>query len=231
RSSLFLRSDSISSRSCSSRRRRWSTFCASAWSFQKSGWAARASSRVSSSFGRAASKIAPKVGSAFGQVLVATHQFVNGRHVETVLRVFVAKRRLLYTSSFREYQHHQRHEHRRVRENVTSASVERRCLEKSYRTDEHIRTKDLGLHEHAPVGIDNPADPGVGRSHQIAPLLDRPHCRLPEMLVRRGRLPEPGIIGNRREQLAAASYELTHESGIDDLITDRRADPMFSKRQ
>ena len=37
RSSLLLRSDTTRSRSCSTRRRRWRIFWASAWSFQKSG--------------------------------------------------------------------------------------------------------------------------------------------------------------------------------------------------
>ena len=70
----------IRSRSCSSRRRRCSTFCASAWSFQKSGAAARASRRVSSSSGRAASKITPQIGGALAEIFVAAHQIVDGRH-------------------------------------------------------------------------------------------------------------------------------------------------------
>jgi hypothetical protein len=55
-------------------------FCASAWSFQKSGAAARDSMRVSSSSGRAASKIAPQIGSALAEILVAAHQLVDGGH-------------------------------------------------------------------------------------------------------------------------------------------------------
>src|SRR5262245_51429288 len=55
-------------------------FCASTWSFQKSGAAARDSRRVSSSSRRAASKIAPQIRSAFAEILVTAHQFVDGRH-------------------------------------------------------------------------------------------------------------------------------------------------------
>jgi hypothetical protein len=55
-------------------------FCASTWSFQKSGAAARDSRRVSSSSRRAASKIAPQIRSALAEILVTAHQFVHGRH-------------------------------------------------------------------------------------------------------------------------------------------------------
>jgi hypothetical protein len=55
-------------------------FCASTWSFQKSGAAARDSRRVSSSSRRAASKIAPQIGSALAEILVTAHQVVDGRH-------------------------------------------------------------------------------------------------------------------------------------------------------
>src|SRR5262249_59613651 len=40
--------------------------------------------RVSSSSGRAASKIAPQIRSAFTQILVAAHQLVDGRHTSIV---------------------------------------------------------------------------------------------------------------------------------------------------
>ena len=56
-------------------------FCASTWSFQKSRGAALFSVRVSSSSGRDASKIAPQVCSAFAEILVAAHHFVDGGHV------------------------------------------------------------------------------------------------------------------------------------------------------
>jgi hypothetical protein len=55
-------------------------FCASTWSFQKSGAAARDSRRVSSSSRRAASKIAPQIRSALAEILVTAHQFVDGGH-------------------------------------------------------------------------------------------------------------------------------------------------------
>src|SRR5580765_1969513 len=82
RSSLFFLSDNISSRSCSSRRRRCRTFCASAWSFQKSSAADRASSLLSSSSGLAASKITPEIRGSLGEVLIAAHQVVDGGHGE-----------------------------------------------------------------------------------------------------------------------------------------------------
>lgn len=75
------------SRSSSRRRRRWRTFCASAWSFQKSGDAARASSLVSSSAGWEASKITSKFGRALHEVLVAACEFVeNESHRRSVYR-------------------------------------------------------------------------------------------------------------------------------------------------
>jgi hypothetical protein len=45
------------------------TFCASAWSFQKSAAAIRSSILASSSSGRAASKMAPQVAGAARQIL------------------------------------------------------------------------------------------------------------------------------------------------------------------
>ena len=68
---------SLRSRSSSSRRRRCSSFCASAWSFQKSGSATRASMSISSSAGVAASKIAPQVGGAARQILIPAKLFVQ----------------------------------------------------------------------------------------------------------------------------------------------------------
>ena len=183
----------IRSRSCSSRRRRCSTFCASAWSFQKSGAAARASRRVSSSSGRGASKIAPQIGSALAEILVAAHQLVDGSHAP-----------LLYT---------------RARDDATARPSRaptrtrrrRRCARRSvdvFRNRASPTTtagsKDRGALEHAPVRIDDAADAGVGGAHQIAALLDRAHRRLLEVLVRRRRRPEPGVVGDRRQQLAAA---------------------------
>ena len=69
RSSSRLRSDSPRSRSSSSRRRRCSSFCAAAWSFQKSASPTRSSMVFSSSAGCAASKIAPQVAGAARQIL------------------------------------------------------------------------------------------------------------------------------------------------------------------
>jgi hypothetical protein len=51
--------------------------CASAWSFQKSGSEIRVSRRVSSSSGLAASKIAPQVGGAFREILIAANLIVE----------------------------------------------------------------------------------------------------------------------------------------------------------
>ena len=61
--------------SCSRRRRRCSIFCASAWSFQKSGCATSSSRRVSSSRGADRSKITPQLGGALRQVLVPPDEF------------------------------------------------------------------------------------------------------------------------------------------------------------
>jgi hypothetical protein len=72
-----LRSAVTSSTSSSTLRRRWRIFCASAWLFQKSGAEARASIFASSSAGRAASKIAPEIGSALREVLVFPGQFID----------------------------------------------------------------------------------------------------------------------------------------------------------
>jgi hypothetical protein len=52
------------------------TFCAAAWSFQKSGAAACSSIFASSSLGRAASKIAPQIGRALAEVLIPAELFV-----------------------------------------------------------------------------------------------------------------------------------------------------------
>ena len=73
-------SDSLRSRSSSSRRRRCSSFCAPAWSFQKSGSATRSSILASSSAGRAASKIAPQVAGAARQILVPAKLLVELKH-------------------------------------------------------------------------------------------------------------------------------------------------------
>jgi len=63
-------SELLRSRSSSSRLRRCSSFCAPAWSFQKSGSETFCSMRASSSAGRAASKMAPQVACAPRQILV-----------------------------------------------------------------------------------------------------------------------------------------------------------------
>jgi hypothetical protein len=53
------------------------TFCAAAWSFQKSGAATRCSISETSCAGWAASKIAPQIGCAARQVLVSAKLIVN----------------------------------------------------------------------------------------------------------------------------------------------------------
>jgi hypothetical protein len=57
--------------------RRCRIFCAAAWSFQKSGSAVFCSILASSSAGLEASKIAPQIGDALGQVLVAAELVVE----------------------------------------------------------------------------------------------------------------------------------------------------------
>jgi hypothetical protein len=53
------------------------TFCAAAWSFQKSEAEACCSIFASSSAGRAASKIAPQIGSALGEILIPSKLIVE----------------------------------------------------------------------------------------------------------------------------------------------------------
>jgi len=67
---------SISCTSSSTRRRRWRIFCASIWSFQKSGAEARDSIRASSSAGFEASKITPKVGGALHEILITASEII-----------------------------------------------------------------------------------------------------------------------------------------------------------
>ena len=69
--------------SSSRRRRRCSVFCAAAWSFQKSGSAERASTCLSSSAGRAASKMPPHLGCTLREFLVAADEFVEHESQET----------------------------------------------------------------------------------------------------------------------------------------------------
>jgi hypothetical protein len=66
------------------------TVCAPAWSFQKSGAAALFSMRVSSSSGRATSKIAPQISSALAEILVAPLQLVDCSHSALHLHGLVA---------------------------------------------------------------------------------------------------------------------------------------------
>src|SRR3954451_5190241 len=77
RSSVRRRSDSLRSRSSSRRRRRWSSFCAPVWSFQKSGSETRSSIEESSSAERGVSKIAPQVRGAARQILIPAKLFVQ----------------------------------------------------------------------------------------------------------------------------------------------------------
>src|SRR5437764_8374117 len=169
RSSLFFLSDSTSSRSCSRRRRCCMTRCASAWSFQKSGAAARDSRRVSSSSGRAASKMTPKIFGALAEVFVTPHQLVDGAHA------------LFYTAT--ERQQRDDDHRRRVDQNIAVPLVKRRRAKEPRVADEHCRLIDRRLRDDAPIGIDDAADAGVGGAHQIPPFLDRAHARLREMLV------------------------------------------------
>jgi hypothetical protein len=69
-SSIRRFSELLRSRSSSSRLRRCSSFCAPAWSFQKSGSATFCSIFESSSAGWAASKMAPQVAGAPREILV-----------------------------------------------------------------------------------------------------------------------------------------------------------------
>jgi len=59
------------------RRRRWSWRCASAWSFQKSGWLISDSSFSTSSRGPPASKMPPKLRRSLRQVVVPPDQIVE----------------------------------------------------------------------------------------------------------------------------------------------------------
>ena len=52
-----------------------------------------------------------------------------------------------------------------------------------------------------------------------------------EVLIRRRRRPEPGVVGDRRQQLAAARDELTHQRRVHHLVADRDAHRMALDRQ
>jgi hypothetical protein len=77
------------------------TFCAPAWSFQKSGAAALDSRRVSSSSGRAASKIAPQISGALAEILVAAHQLVDSSHRPSFYTARQAVKKSLVVQAFR----------------------------------------------------------------------------------------------------------------------------------
>ena len=51
-----------------------------------------------------------------------------------------------------------------------------------------------------------------------------------EVLKRRGRFSVPGVVGDRRQQLAALTNAGANQVGINDLVADRGADHMTINR-
>src|SRR3954470_13632555 len=92
RSSTRRLSESLREASTSIALRRCSSFCAAAWSFQKSGSPTRCSILASSSAGRAASKIAPQIGCALGEILIPAELLVELKsgHDSAVLLSYLA---------------------------------------------------------------------------------------------------------------------------------------------
>jgi hypothetical protein len=69
-----------------------------------------------------------------------------------------------------------------VDERVPDCSVDGAAGPQPDALDQHTALEQRGLRDDASVGIDNAADPGVGRPCQPASLLDRPESRLFEVL-------------------------------------------------
>ena len=217
-----------------SRRRRCSVFCASAWLFQKSGWAMRASSAATSSRGLPASKIPPQLRGSLHQVVMPTDQFVElechgsasvqrapdpTRSIQCECdRLPAARAGAGCRSTRRAASRARRPTRRRRRCAVESCGRRGSAPRRSRPSARRWATSP----DHAAVGIDDAADAGVGRAHEVAALLDRPHDRLPEVLVRRGRVAVPRVVGDRREQLAAASTNVGDEVRVHHLVADGR---------
>src|SRR5207244_8877568 len=92
--------------------------------------------------------------------------------------------------------------------------------------DDDGGVKDVGSCGDLAVRIADPADAGVGGAYEIPAFLDRTHRRLFEVLIRRRRGPEPRIVRDRRQQLAALGDEPAHEIRIDDLVANGGTDLM-----
>src|SRR5436190_18632589 len=97
-------------------------------------------------------------------------------------------------------EHDARNHDARVRERVADSRVDRRYTKKTRLSDEDRPLENITPLDDAAVWIDDSADSGVRRTHQVATLFDRAHRGLLEMLVRRRRRAKPRVVGDRRQQ-------------------------------
>ena len=70
------------------------------------------------------------------------------------------------------------------------------------------------------VGSHDPAQPRVGRSHQIDAVFGRPHSRLPEELPGSAGVSEPGVIGDHGQE-SSLSQILSGERGVEGFIANQ----------
>src|SRR5262245_44894027 len=77
------------------------------------------------------------------------------------------------------------------------------------------------------IRVDDRADSGVRGPDHIAAILSRPDNSHPQMLIRRGRLSKPPVVGDQNEQTRAASDKLAHQIWKYALVTNDRGDLMI----
>ena len=174
--------------------------------------------------GRAASKITPEIGGALHEVLVLAGQIIESDGHECLQRPSTWLRTVPSAVEGRTAARRASAPHRCTRTDLRfchKSSARRACAR---RRPESRARKSRTCCSTRPYGSTNPRDAGIGRARQIAPLLDRAHRRLQKMLIRRRRVAVPRVVGNRRQQLAAARHRLTHQPRKHNLVADGRAD-------
>ena len=178
------------------------------------GAAMRRFERASSSAIVGASKIAPQIAAALHQIFAngASDRPVCMRHVPAPCHGVSAA---AATSDPGHGQRRRRRGRTAPRDRQLSHTPSGACRNRASPTTTAVLEHAVP-HEDAAVRIDDAADAGVGGAHQIAALLDRPHRRQLEVLIRRRRVAEPGVVGDRRQQLAALAHRLAHQ------VRDRR---------
>ena len=195
-------SESLSATSSSSRRRRCSSFCAAAWSFQKSGSDDFCSIFASSSAGLAASKIAPQIGRALGEILIPAELLVVLKRGHAIGARLLPCWRLASPAAAASVSATDSQP-----DDVADPAVDRATGQEPDVLGHHRALEHVRALQHAAVGIDEAADAGVGGARQVAPFLDRAQRRLLPVLVGRRRPAVPGVVGDRRQQLAAVRDE------------------------